>query len=695
MIREDLLNRALRRSLRQVQIRHFERFRCKEPLAEELIAQFKEAVPCLCDKSSLPNLIKFTHQLKKWIDKKIDELNEYLGSSLLSPQPNIVNKPQPPFVSSVIATLIRFELLATYLPYIRLFDIGCILGGSLSYGKFFNIRQENKTIDYEKQSDIDLLMVADYEDLYGIIKKYTNSETSFSTFSSDHIKHFLYGLIPLFNVINQEKEEIDLKRTILSKKFRIESIFEVGSIFSSETSRKYSFPLSVHIVPKAVFDLLTNPLDYNLYKSTSESDNVLLYDMRLDSKLPPFMVYSIMEGMMVPESLSKVIKREQTISFGSSNAKLSICEMPAYFYWEDRFVSGIYQNLLLPQFEIIVDNREKMLKKGCDKFRSFLVEESLRELSVFRDSRLSLSNLHPRHIIFPNFVRNKIDMFTERHLTVDEKNIELSYRDYRRIEIRKQFHQKYRKDRSIYNRVESLIMSNDKQNVLDLGCGSGDFLHSLETSGHRGERVGIDLVNNWSERYSRNTATFLQGNIENLSEILEKSEYKCQRFDTIVAIHVLYHIKNIPHLLEEITSWLSDGGAFISTTNSNHNLFFINDLISQAMFNLKIGSLYDKKYNSFSAENALDILREYFSFVQNTVTESDFEIDDPTDVLDYLESNFDNYELPNCAVLRKKLIKEIEKLVMSKADHAKIKDRKVVALIIAKDPILIKPPISR
>ena len=142
MIHKNLLNRALRRSLRQVQIRHFERFRCKEPLAEELIAQFKAAVPYLSNRHVFSDLLNFARQLKDWLDENRQTFNEYHGSSLLSPQPNIVNKPQPPFVSSVIATLIRFELLATYLPYIRLFNLGCILGGSLSYGKFFNVRQE-------------------------------------------------------------------------------------------------------------------------------------------------------------------------------------------------------------------------------------------------------------------------------------------------------------------------------------------------------------------------------------------------------------------------------------------------------------------------------------------------------------------------------------------------------------------------
>ena len=118
MIRKDLLNRALQRALRQIQIRHTERFRCKEPLAEEVIAQFEQAVPNLYSRNALPNLITFSYQLKEWIDENIQELNKYLASSLLSPQPNIINKPQPSFVSSVIATLIRYELLATYLPYI-------------------------------------------------------------------------------------------------------------------------------------------------------------------------------------------------------------------------------------------------------------------------------------------------------------------------------------------------------------------------------------------------------------------------------------------------------------------------------------------------------------------------------------------------------------------------------------------------
>lgn len=677
-----MLDRALRRSLRLVQINNYERFRCKEPLAEELISQLKSSVPHFSEITSLKNLIDFSTELKQWVDAKFSVLDESLGTSLLSPLPNIINKPQPPFVVSLISTLIRYELLAKYLPVLKILNVGCILGGSLSYGSFFNVRQDlSGSENYDKQSDIDLLLVADFNDLGNLANNFKNLN------SSSSISNILYGVLPILNVISTESDGLDINKIVVSKKFKIDTEFKIGEIFSPYSCSNYSFPLSIHIVSPNVFEILTNPLSYENYRSEPEKNRTILYDFRLDSKLPAFMLYSIMEGVSVPESLSSIVKKDEIINFGDTQATLSICEIPAYFYWENRFVSGAYQNLIIPQFEILSENRDGSLEKGCDNLKKFLLNEGLNELSLYRDSKLSLSKLHPRYKIFPKYVSDKFDRLLEKHLTVDNGMINRSYCDQSKIEVRKKFHQKYRKDRSFYNTILELINHSDRlnSNVLEIGCGNGDFLNLLEKSGHRGLRVGVDLVKGWKKNMA-SRANFIHGNVESLCKLLKENNLENIKFDFIVAIHVLYHIKNIPSLLEQIISVMKKDGVFVATTNSNYNLHLINDVASQAMFKLRLRGLRNKQYNSFSSENALEILREYFSFVENTVTETEIEINEIEDIINYLESNFDNYEIPNDAVLRNRLKNEINEILFNCLKKGNLIDRKIVSLIVAKSP---------
>src|SRR5260221_8867845 len=159
------LDKALRRSIRQTEVRTSELFRCKEPLADEFIHQFDRAVKNYNSPTSYHQVVAFARDAKSWMDDNRETLDAYLGPQQLSPRPNQVNKHQPHFSEAVFATLLRQEFLARYVRFLYPIDFGCVVGGSLSYGQFFNVRQ---SLDGEPntQSDIDLLLVGDLESAF-------------------------------------------------------------------------------------------------------------------------------------------------------------------------------------------------------------------------------------------------------------------------------------------------------------------------------------------------------------------------------------------------------------------------------------------------------------------------------------------------------------------------------------------------
>ncbi|MCU1267201.1 MAG: methyltransferase type 11 [Acidobacteria bacterium] len=698
------LDRAMQASFRQLEIRTEERFRCKEPLAIEFSTQLKEAVPSFCSDDANERLQEFARDIKSWLDDRREILDHKLGESILSPTPNCANKPQPYFTEAVFATLIRCEVVATYAKYLKMLDMGAILGGSVSYGKFFNVRQSQTITEITHQSDIDILLVADLEELAELIKL---SGLDWSKVANIALQHkaegnkellddplaLVLGLQPLINLALtvMKEERLDKHETVITKKFRTNLNFQVGKLFFPEI-QGFPFLLSIHIITPRLYELLTNPPTIEEYGARYSQKTPEIVDLRVDSDIRDIMVYGTMEGTIVPESVSRIHQRKKTYKFGYENdASVLLCKVPPYFYWQGRFVSGTYQNLIIPAFEVVCDNKARSLKKGIISFQHFLSEEALREKAQFRDSNLSLSKLHPRHPIFLSTISESLDRIAEKQITSNTNEIINSYTIKQSLGTRKSFHDKYNADFSLTQEVIKEIQyyygdKVDQLNILDLGCGTGAFLYELSQRRHQGSLVGIDLVPVEMKPPTKTQIDFIVGDIKNLTQLLYQHSYGGRSFNVILAMHVLYHVPNVSALLETITQWLSADGVFITTANSNHNLLRLGKLFGDALFKIGYNFSLNRRYTPFSADNATQTMREYFRFVRHTITETDITITNMDDVVDYLESTYDNYGIPESIEVRGRLTDYIRES-LDATSSADLIDRRIVSVTSGKKPI--------
>ena len=342
-------------------------------------------MPDLSAPTAFDQLLDFSLEVYQWIKQNKDTLDEHFGENRLSPQPNLVNKSQPHFAEAVLSTLVRYELITKYAQYVKFLDIGCMLGGSLSYGKFFNLRQSFDSDNWQQNSDVDLLLVADLEKLRSLAETpFWRSQFEAISKTAEHDrelnaasppvdnKALLFGLFPLIQTGSQylltlrAHGELTHNRVILSKKFHINFDFEVAKVFEAEKPR-FTFPLSVHFASKDAFACLTNPLSVQEWTASNDPP-VALTDLRIDSRVQDFMICHTLGGIAVPESESKITRKvltfQEDIAFGKTKADLEICELPAYFYWEGRFVAGMYQNLILPNFEVLKTTMPLILERG-------------------------------------------------------------------------------------------------------------------------------------------------------------------------------------------------------------------------------------------------------------------------------------------------------------------------------------------
>lgn len=128
---------------------------------------------------------------------------------------------------------------------------------------------------------------------------------------------------------------------------------------------------------------------------------------------------------------------------------------------------------------------------------------------------------------------------------------------------------------TLHNAFLEQVITKDRTNVLDLGCGQGDFLRNLELN--EIQYLGIDLS---SEQISVCKAKDLNAQCINLCDLTEQ-------FDCITAIFdVINYISSdgLVHLFNCAYERLEEGGYFIFDVNS----YFGFDEIAQGTLSIDI-----------------------------------------------------------------------------------------------------------
>ncbi len=163
----------------------------------------------------------------------------------------------------------------------------------------------------------------------------------------------------------------------------------------------------------------------------------------------------------------------------------------------------------------------------------------------------------------------------------------------------------YRLFNFIYKKLLKLL-GNEQIQLLDVGCGKGDFLNYIAAKNSTAELFGIDLTHNQHPRIHFIRGDFLQEKIE------EKIETK---FNVICNLAVIEHIDN-PHLfVQKLNSLLQPGGfLFISTINSNSLIYRIARMLKKVGIRVAHDRLYSHHHLQHYTNRSLKRLMEMNGF---------------------------------------------------------------------------------
>jgi hypothetical protein len=319
-----------------------------------------------------------------YFDSNLDRYPEYK----FPPEEGTRRRPRP--FEAAIETSRRLIDLNNIRHELASVQSGGILGGSVSYGRFYNVTGAAKEFG-SKSSDTDLLLVLkDYEQLNEVADRLA----------------FVQGV---------DKESLELFRRRLAIFLRIRSkhspcIFSHKLLFWSTeedpilsgTNIPGQYKTSLHVFSLADFDYLTlkgipildqpegSPGDFD-QRLTDYRDSAPIGDRAYDSR----------SFAGIP--LGKHPLDPATVELGFL-ANVQVCLIK-----DDRYCPGLHQNLILPQFEKRWETEEVRLYLRLLTFRWKILERLHTEKTKrpFEEQSLSLS--HVRYFVFSPHITRRAD----------------------------------------------------------------------------------------------------------------------------------------------------------------------------------------------------------------------------------------------------------------------------------------------
>jgi ubiquinone/menaquinone biosynthesis C-methylase UbiE len=181
----------------------------------------------------------------------------------------------------------------------------------------------------------------------------------------------------------------------------------------------------------------------------------------------------------------------------------------------------------------------------------------------------------------------------------------------------------------------SVIPWDGTQIVADVGCGNGFDLRQIVPQGRCRHAIGIDL------------SAGMLGSLEDLRQSggLSLVQADAQRVplpdesvDVAMAMHMLYHVPDIPAAIGELRRIVKPGGTVLASTNSSASLTEIHDLLDAAVSSQLGRPVQAMPALSFTTQSGTAILSRQFSSVTLRTHETSLSIPIAQAVISYVAS---------------------------------------------------------
>jgi SAM-dependent methyltransferase len=181
----------------------------------------------------------------------------------------------------------------------------------------------------------------------------------------------------------------------------------------------------------------------------------------------------------------------------------------------------------------------------------------------------------------------------------------------------------------------SLIPWDGTQLVADVGCGNGFDLRQIVPQGRCRHAIGVDL----SAGMLRAVQDLRQsGSLSLVQADAQHLPLPDQTVDVALAMHMLYHVPDIPAAIRELRRITKPGGTVLASTNSSAHLAEIDGLLGSAISSQLGRPVHATPALSFTTQTGAAMLGQVFSSVTLRTLEMPLLIPSAQPVISYVAS---------------------------------------------------------
>jgi SAM-dependent methyltransferase len=218
------------------------------------------------------------------------------------------------------------------------------------------------------------------------------------------------------------------------------------------------------------------------------------------------------------------------------------------------------------------------------------------------------------------------------------------YRDSSNLDARAALHRRFSTNRvGWHNWVFGQLGLSPGDRVLECGCGPGWLWHgNLERLPKSCVVTMTDLSSGMVAEAKANLGStgyvfdFRVENIESLS-------FEDNRFDVVVANHMLYHVPDRDRAFSEVRRVLRSGGRFYAATNGRNHMIELRQLgeeiLKELGIEIRLPNVQNEAASAFGLENGRSQLAQWFEQVTLLEYEDSLLVTEPKPLLDYIASS--------------------------------------------------------
>lgn len=316
-----------------------------------------------------------------------------------------------------------------------------------------------------------------------------------------------------------------------------------------------------------------------------------------------------------------------------------VSEAGARFYTDEDF-ARLQQILLLKYLGFSLDDIREMTVADSDyhfmldslKIQLKLVQDRIEQMQLVEQAiKDTTESIQEEHTVDWSRMLDLI------HLTGMEQSLKNQYQNASNISSRISLHSLYAQNpKGWFPWIYEQCQIRPGMKVLEVGCGDGTLWVQNKDRLPADIQVTLSDVSEGMLRDARRALGMEDSRFDFQVMDCQKIPYPENRFDLVVANHVLFYCDNLQKALSEIRRVVKPEGRLVCSTYGHDHMKEVSELVQE--FDEHIVLAADKLYEKFGRENGVEILNSYFSDVEWRTYEDCLIVPEPEPLISYILS---------------------------------------------------------